>query len=102
MAGKLKDLWKNRKQIMEGIKNSIIRDEFVEEVSSERMNICTSCIYKDVEGSECLVAGTQPCCSLCGCSLEFKTRALSSECPDNRWAALLSEEEEDQLDNLKD
>ena len=42
MAGKLMDIWKNKKQIMEGIKNSIIRDEFVEEMASYRMDICTS------------------------------------------------------------
>lgn len=100
MAGKLKDIWKNRKQIMEGVKNSIIRDEFVEEVASDRMNICTSCIYKDVDGADCLVPGTQPCCKLCGCSLEFKTRALSANCPDDRWEALVSEEDEDELDKL--
>lgn len=100
MAGKLSDIWKNRKQIMEGIKNSIIRDEFVEEIASNRMDICTACVYKDVDGKECVVPGTQPCCSLCGCSLEFKTRSLSSECPDDRWLALVSEEDEDTLDQL--
>lgn len=100
MAGKLIDIWKNRKQIMEGIKNSVIRDEFVEEIASYRMDICTSCVYKDIEGKECLVSGTQPCCGLCGCSLEFKTRALSSECPDKRWFAVVTEEDEDELDNL--
>lgn len=100
MKESLKRIWKNRKEIMEGIKNSIIRDKFVEEVASDRMNICTACIYKDVDGSECLVPGTQPCCKLCGCSLEFKTRSLSSDCPDNRWLGLISEEDEDNLDKL--
>jgi hypothetical protein len=102
MAGNFKDLWKNRKQILEGITNSIIRDEFVEHVSSDRMIICDVCPNKDVEGKECLVHGTQPCCSLCGCSLAFKTRSLSSECPDGKWKALMTEEDEDKLDNLKD
>jgi hypothetical protein len=102
MAGKLSDIWKNRKQIMEGIKNSVIRDEFVEEIASYRMDICTSCIHKDIEGKECMVPGTQPCCGQCGCSLSFKTRSLSSDCPDGRWYAVVSEEEEDKLDNLKD
>ena len=100
MAGKLMDIWKNKKQIMEGIKNSIIRDEFVEEMASYRMDICTSCVHKDIEGTECLVPGTKPCCGLCGCSLEYKTRSLSSECPDNRWTAVISEEDEDMLDKL--
>jgi hypothetical protein len=33
----------------------------------------------------------------CGCSLSLKTRALSSECPLGYWKAVLSEEEEDKL-----
>jgi hypothetical protein len=101
MAGKLTDIWKHRKQIMEGIKNSIIRDNFVEKVAEERMMICHTCIRKDVDGKSCLVPGTAPCCNLCGCSLEFKTRSLSSACPDLKWKALISEEDEDKLDNLE-
>lgn len=100
MAGKLSDIWKNRKQIFEGITNTLMRDEFVEEVAAERMIICDACPKKDIEGKDCLISGTQPCCSLCGCSLQFKLRSLSSECPDNKWKALMSEEEEDKLDNL--
>lgn len=100
MAGKLTAIWKNRKQILEGITNTIIRDEFVEEVAEQRMIICHACPKKDIEGNECVVPGTQPCCSLCGCSLKFKVRALSTECPDGKWKALMTEEEEDNLENL--
>jgi hypothetical protein len=44
--------------------------------------------------------GTQPCCGDCGCSLTFKTRSLSSDCPQGKWDALITEEEEDKLDEL--
>lgn len=98
----LKEIWKNRKQILEGIKNSVLRDEFVEDVSRHRLEVCASCEHQDTKGSKCMMKGTQPCCSLCGCSLGFKTRSLSSECPDKKWKALMSEEDEDKLDNLKD
>ena len=98
----LKEIWKNRKQIMEGVKNSVIRDKFVEEVAKHRLEVCKGCTHKDDEGSHCLVPGTAPCCNLCGCSLALKTRALSSACPDMKWDALISEEDEDKLDNLKD
>lgn len=101
MKKALKEIWKNRKQIMEGIKNSVIRDEFVEEVAKHRLNVCYSCTHKDDEGGTCMVPGTAPCCNLCGCSLELKTRALSASCPDMKWNALVSEEDEDKLDNLK-
>lgn len=98
--GKLEKIWKNRKQIMEGIKNSIIRDAFVEKVADERRKICDGCIRKDDEGKSCVMPGTQPCCNLCGCSLGVKMRALSAECPDLRWHAVISEEDEDKLNSL--
>lgn len=101
MQKKLTTIWKNRKQILEGIKNSIIRDEFVEEVAEQRILLCHTCPKKDVEGSTCLMPGTQPCCSLCGCSLSFKVRSLSSDCPAHKWKAVITEEDEDKLDNLK-
>jgi len=102
MKGKLATIWKNRKQILEGMTNTLIRDEFVEEVAEHRMVICDTCPKKDTIGTDCLVSGTQPCCSLCGCSLKFKVRALSTECPDGKWKALMTEEEEDNLENLED
>jgi hypothetical protein len=91
--GKLGKIWENRKQIMEGLKNSIIRDAFVEKVAAERREVCNVCPRKDDEGTTCVMKGTQPCCNLCGCS-------LSSECPDLRWHAVLTEEEEDKLNSL--
>jgi hypothetical protein len=85
---------------MEGVKNSIIRDAFVEKVAEERRKICDDCIRKDDEGKSCVMPGTQPCCNLCGCSLSFKIRSLSSDCPDLRWHAVISEEDEDKLNTL--
>lgn len=100
MQNTLSKIWKNRNQIMEGIKNSIIRDQFVEQVSRERYKICNTCPDKDVEGKECAVPKTNPCCALCGCSLSFKTRALSADCPAGKWTALITEEDEDELEEL--
>jgi hypothetical protein len=101
MKPSLKEIWKNRKQIMEGITNSIIRDEFVEEIAAERLAICNTCEFKDDVGESCALTGSQPCCSICGCAFKFKTRALSSECPEEKWKAVVTEEDEDKLDNLK-
>lgn len=95
---KLKKIWKDRNKILEGITNAMIRDEFVEDVARHRMEVCEACEFL---GDKCLVPGTSPCCNECGCSLSFKTRSLSSECPKGKWKALLSEEEEDNLDNFK-
>jgi hypothetical protein len=100
MKTSLKEIWKNRKQIIEGITNTVIKDQFVEHVSQLRMEICNTCPDKDIVGEECVMPGTQPCCSLCGCSLSFKTRALSTACPAKKWASIVSEKKEDELDQL--
>ena len=101
MKPTIKELWNNRNKIMEGIKNSVIRDEFVEKIAASRMIYCNTCVNKDNDGKDCAVPGTQPCCKLCGCSLQFKVRSLSSDCPDSKWKAVISEEDEDKLDKLK-
>lgn len=64
------------------------------------MSICNSCDDIDLKGEHCLMSGTQPCCSICGCKLSFKTRSLASECPHpsgSKWKATMTQEEEDKL-----
>lgn len=99
MSTTLKSIWENRKKILEGVRNTILKDELVEDVARMRHDICDECPSK---GKKCAVKGTAPCCNECGCSLTFKTRSLSSECPLGKWQAIATEEEEDLLDNLKD
>jgi len=89
--------FRNPLEIMEGINNRIFKKEHVEAEAALRWAICKKCPHLDNVGNNCLVPGTQPCCSKCGCSLSLKTRSLSSDCPDNRWKALLTEEQEDLL-----
>lgn len=91
---RLKETWKNRKLIFEGIINKIFKKRYVEKVAAERMNICNSCEQLDTTGKNCLWENTQPCCSECGCSLDFKTRSLSAECPLSYWVAVQKEDEE--------
>ena len=102
MKGNLTKIWSNRTAILEGIKNSVFKDEHVEQIAAERMAICTECPDLDTKGDDCLVSGTQPCCGQCGCSLQLKLRSLSSGCGNEeapRWHALLTQEEEDALTN---
>ena len=97
---KLNKIWSNRKAILEGIKNAVFKTEHIEQIAAERMAICIKCPDLDDNGDNCLVPGTQPCCSQGGCSLKFKSRSLSSSCGNEeepRWHALLSQEEEDAL-----
>tara|TARA_R100000734_G_scaffold12121_1_gene8972 strand:- start:1409 stop:1699 length:291 start_codon:yes stop_codon:yes gene_type:complete len=93
----LKEIWKNRKKILEGIKNAVLRDEFVEAIAKERWAICKLC---ESNGDKCAVPGTQPCCGECGCSLGFKLRSLSSDCPLDKWKAVMTQEQEDKLNEL--
>ena len=44
-----------------------------------------------------MAKGTQPCCSECGCAMGLKLRALSTECPLDKWGPVMSDELEDQL-----
>ena len=94
-------IWKNRGQILQGISNSIFKKEDVEEIAKQRYKICADCDLHILHGEGCTIPGTHPCCNEklggCGCSLYLKTRALSSECPQGKWGAELTEEEEDLL-----
>ena len=64
------------------------------------MAYACECSEIDLKGSKCEMPGSQPCCGNCGCSLGFKTRALSAECPIGEWPALMTENEEDKLGEL--
>ncbi len=97
----LKKIWDNKNKILEGLKNKMFKSEIVETIAAERMSICNDCPFINRSGDLCIMIGTQPCCGKCGCSLSLKTRSLSSGCGDEenpRWNAVLTEEEEDNLD----
>ena len=91
------NLWKEKGKIIEGLRNYIFKREDVEDVARERFAICVLCKSYDDKGKECIVPGTGPCCKECGCCLQLKTRSMSSECPFGKWKALMSEEEEEIL-----
>ena len=108
MAKGLKQVWKNRKHILEGLKNNIFKQEHIEKIAEERFKICVTCPDLDSRGSKCLVPGTGPCCGICGCSLGLKLRDLSSGCGNEdhpRWEPILTEEEHEEMKiklNIKD
>lgn len=91
------ELWKKRGKIFEGISNSIFKREDVESVAEGRLEICRSnkCGYYDPEGkSEAAVMKGVESCGSCGCKLNWKSRALSDECPEGYWERVLTETEE--------
>lgn len=89
--------FRNASKILEGIRNKTFKKEHVEAEAAARYAICKKCPFLDTQGSECMVPGTQPCCGSCGCSLSLKTRSLSSECPQGKWRAILTDEQEQML-----
>ena len=95
----LAKIWIARKQILEGLGNTIKPNAFVELVAAYRLKICDDCKYK---GNDCLVIGTGPCCSACGCSLKLKVRSLSSACglfevgKQPKWFPVVTQNQEDE------
>ena len=80
-------IWENKKQILQGISNTLLKQQVVETIAAARQGICDTCPNKSTE----CAALISTCCSLCGCSLKWKTRSLESSCPDNRWPAIIEE-----------
>jgi len=78
-------IWKNKRAILEGVANSVIKSQEVEEVAKLRLTICDSCSEKSTD----CAALIKTCCAVCGCSLEFKSRSMQSSCPKNYWPAVL-------------
>ncbi len=96
---KLINAFGNLPAIAEGIKNRIFTNDDIEDIAWKRWKICTECVHFDTVGNGCAVPGTAPCCDDCGCILNLKVRSLSSSCPKGKWAAFMSEEDEEKLKN---
>lgn len=94
------------KQIFEGWRNNLLPPESLKEqiqqVSDERLAICRGCMYNSVKAA---ADGTKfstswrpdEHCISCGCTLAAKTKCLSCACPLGKWAALLSNTDDDAL-----
>lgn len=81
----LSKIWKNRRNIWEGLWNSMFSSKPIKKMALERKVICEVCPHLDKTGDKCFVPGTQPCCSLCGCKMAWKWFAPKEDCDDNRW-----------------
>lgn len=92
------------KGLIEGIKNTYFPakelKEQIDSTSLQRLEICKGCIYYS-PNSPSKVIGLRPDvhCINCGCNLEFKSKCLSCSCPQGKWDALLSDQQEKELLN---
>jgi hypothetical protein len=87
-------------QIIEGWRNNIIPPEELKDVisiaSKERMDICNNCEHISTKHSS---IRPDVHCTNCGCTLSAKTKCLSCSCPLSKWKAVISKEQQKQIDN---
>lgn len=93
----MKISWKG---ILEGVYNSIFISEQVEQVARVRDALCRQCpLNSDIQKKLGNYKTLRPDfhCTVCGCDLHLKTRALSQECPLGHWKAEMTQEDEYKL-----
>lgn len=94
----------NLADIWEGWRNNLIPPERlkkeIERVSRSRRYICNQCEHNSKYHS---TWRPDIHCVVCGCTLSAKTKCLSCDCPlpSPRWTSVLSEEQEDEINNKK-
>ena len=86
--------------ILEGINNSIFVKEQVEKIANARNEICRTCPLNSINAKKTGLSLLRPDvhCLDCLCSLYVKQRSLSSECPQGKWNAIATEQEDELID----
>lgn len=89
------------KQILEGWRNVISPPKDLKElitlVSEQRTAICNACPEHSSNKENYSSVRPDAHCTNCGCTLAAKTKCLSCTCPINKWDAVLSSEQEENL-----
>ena len=96
-------------QIYEGWKNKLVPSKLlkkqIEEVSQERMDICNRCAFNSENrklNKNYSTVRPDVHCTSCGCTLSAKTACLSCRCPKNFWMEVLSEEQENEINEANE
>ena len=88
----------NISQIYEGWRNKLIppahMKEQIKQISEERMAICDACPHHSKNHN---TVRPDAHCTRCGCTLSAKTACLSCSCPINKWAALMTDDQYDDI-----
>ena len=88
-------------QIYEGWKNNLLPPkklkELIKQTSAQRLEVCNNCDYHSDNRKNYKTVRPDKHCTHCGCTLSAKTKCLSCACPLNKWEALISSEEEEQI-----
>lgn len=87
-------------QIYEGWRNNLFPPErlaqVIETTSATRLEICNNCEF---HSKNHLSVRPDAHCTKCGCTLAAKTKCLSCECPLKKWHAVLTHEQEKEINN---
>lgn len=89
-------------QIYEGWRNKLVppadMKQTIQQVSKERLSICDKCPFHSKNHKTPLRPDAH--CVDCGCNLEAKTACLSCSCPQDKWMAVVDDEQEEQLKTI--
>ena len=119
----LPEIWKNKAQIAEGIKNLTFKKDHIEELAKFRKQKCESCIWfnknqqnkpfedipeiirklKSEEWIKEITSSNNEKCIHCGCGLgnqSIKLRCTSCSCPINLWQSVTSVEEQKEIEKI--
>jgi len=80
-------IWQNKTKILNGIKNTLVKQQIIEDIAVSRRAICLSC--PDLEADPKAIIKER--CGKCGCAIKFKTRCLECSCPMDKWPAIKQE-----------
>lgn len=114
----LPEIWKNKKSILEGIKNKAFKKSDIEDIALFRHSICKGCVWnskkyetyeevpefireiKDEDWITSCIQSNNEKCLYCSCTISIdnsiKLRSLSSKCPlpEPKWEAVVEDEEQ--------
>ncbi len=89
-------------EIYEGWKNNLFPPEklkdVISQVSKERLDICNKCPEHSSNKENYKTIRIDSHCVLCGCTLSAKTKSFSSECPLGKWKAVMTEDEQKEIE----
>lgn len=85
------------KSVWEGWKNDLFPAEdlkkLIRETQTKRQSICKECPFNSTPGK--ITSFSR--CKDCGCPLKKKTACLSCVCPQEKWANVLTPDEDTEL-----
>ena len=91
-------------KIYEGWKNKLIPPKHLKQLINDtavlRTDICRECEHDSLNTEHSPLRFDEHC-TICLCTISAKTRCLSCSCPLEKWKAVLTDEEEEEIINEK-